>query len=348
MSLLPDDFAYLRQRVLRRSGLVLESDTYALVETRLTPLMREERLPDLSSLVSRLRSQPEGSPLHQRLAEALANHETAFFRDAPVFEALRTTVLPTLLARRIRTRTLRIWCAACAYGQEPYSVAMTLTEAGLLITGWTVRILATDFSTRAIVRACEARYDAKEIHRGLTPELRQRYFHQERDGWRLSEQVRKPVEFRPLNLMEDFPLEAPVDLVFLRNVMIYWDAPTRRGARPRAADAPRGRLPGAGRRGGLAPGGGRLHAAPDWTDKLVPPHARLVWRRRARGGRAALAPLRRYTLRRMAPGNSVMVQGSRPGVSPSTSRNTSPVSDSAWMVRQRSLRVPFQVTWSPL
>ncbi|NPD25592.1 CheR family methyltransferase [Corallococcus exiguus] len=228
MSLLPDDFAYLRQRVLRRSGLVLESDTYALVETRLTPLMREERLPDLSSLVSRLRSQPEGSPLHQRLAEALANHETAFFRDAPVFDALRTTVLPTLLARRVRTRTLRIWCAACAYGQEPYSVAMTLAEAGLLITGWTVRILATDFSTRAIVRACEARYDSKEIHRGLTPELRQRYFHQERDGWRLSEQVRKPVEFRPLNLMEDFPLEAPVDLVFLRNVMIYWDAPTRR------------------------------------------------------------------------------------------------------------------------
>ncbi|MBN8471283.1 protein-glutamate O-methyltransferase CheR [Corallococcus exiguus] len=228
MSLLPDDFSYLRQRVLRRSGLVLEADTYALVETRLTPLMREERLPDLSSLVSRLRSQPEGSPLHQRLAEALANHETAFFRDAPVFEALRTTVLPTLLARRVRTRTLRIWCAACAYGQEPYSVAMTLAEAGLLITGWTVRILATDFSTRALVRACEARYDAKEIHRGLTPELRQRYFHQERDGWRLSEQVRKPVEFRPLNLMEDFPLEAPVDLVFLRNVMIYWDAPTRR------------------------------------------------------------------------------------------------------------------------
>ena len=224
MSLLPDDFAYLRQRVLRRSGLVLEPDTYALVETRLTPLMREERLPDLSALVARLRSQP----LHQRLAEALANHETAFFRDAPVFEALRTTVLPGLLAKRVRTRTLRIWCAACAYGQEPYSVAMTLAEAGLLITGWTVRILATDFSTRAIVRACEARYDAKEIHRGLTPQLRQRYFHQERDGWRLSEQVRKPVEFRPLNLMDDVPREAPVDLVFLRNVMIYWDAPTRR------------------------------------------------------------------------------------------------------------------------
>lgn len=228
MSLLPDDFAYLRQRVLRRSGLVLEPDTYALMETRLTPLMREERLPDLSSLVARLRAQPEGSPLHQRLAEALANHETAFFRDAPVFEALRTTVLPGLLARRARTRTLRIWCAACAYGQEPYSVAMTLAEAGLLITGWTVRIIATDFSSRALVRACEARYDAKEIHRGLTPELRQRYFHQERDGWRLNEQVRRPVEFRPLNLMDDFPLEAPVDLVFLRNVMIYWDVPTRR------------------------------------------------------------------------------------------------------------------------
>ncbi|NOK18679.1 CheR family methyltransferase [Corallococcus carmarthensis] len=228
MPLLPDDFAYLRQRVLRRSGLVLESDTHALVETRLTSLVREERLPDIAALVSRLRSLPEGSPLHQRMAEALANHETAFFRDAPVFDALRTTVMPALLAKRIRTRTLRIWCAACAYGQEPYSVAMTLAEAGLLITGWTVRILATDFSTRALVRASEARYDAKEIHRGLTPELRQRYFHQDRDRWRLIEQVRRPVEFRPLNLMDDFPLEAPVDLVFLRNVMIYWDVPTRR------------------------------------------------------------------------------------------------------------------------
>jgi chemotaxis protein methyltransferase CheR len=228
MLLLPEDFAYLRQCVLKRSGLVLEPDTLALVETRLTPFLREEKLLDVSTLVARLRALPEGSPLHQRLAEALANHETAFFRDAPVFDAFRSTVLPALLAKRARTRTLRIWCAACAYGQEPYSVAMTLAEAGLLITGWTVRILATDFSTRALGRASEARYDAQEVHRGLTPELRQRYFHQERDGWRLSEQVRKPVEFRPLNLLEDFPPDAPVDLVFLRNVMIYWDASTRR------------------------------------------------------------------------------------------------------------------------
>ncbi|CAM3455857.1 protein-glutamate O-methyltransferase CheR [Corallococcus sp. ZKHCc1 1396] len=228
MPLLYDDFAWLRQRVLRLSGLVLGHDTHALVETRLASLVREERVADVTALVARLRAQPDGSPLHQRLAEALANHETAFFRDAAVFDALRSTVLPALLARRGRTRTLRIWCAACAYGQEPYSVAMTLAETGLLITGWTVRILATDFSTRALVRASEARYDAQEIHRGLTPLLRQRYFHAERDGWRLNERVRKPVEFRPLNLMEDFPPEAPVDLIFLRNVMIYWDGPTRR------------------------------------------------------------------------------------------------------------------------
>ncbi|RKG87820.1 CheR family methyltransferase [Corallococcus terminator] len=228
MPLLHDDFAWLRQRVLRLSGLVLEHDTHALVETRLASLVREEHVADVTALVARLRAQPENTPLHQRLAEALANHETAFFRDASVFEALRTTVLPALLARRGRTRTLRIWCAACAYGQEPYSVAMTLAEAGLLITGWTVRILATDFSTRALGRASEARYDAREVHRGLTPLLRQRYFRQERDGWRLNEHVRKPVEFRPLNLMDDFHPEAPVDVIFLRNVMIYWDAPTRR------------------------------------------------------------------------------------------------------------------------
>ncbi|RKH42234.1 CheR family methyltransferase [Corallococcus sicarius] len=229
MPLQPDDFAWLRQHVRRRSGLVLEQDTAALVETRLTWLMREEQVADVTALLARLRAQPENSPLHQRMTEALANHETAFFRDASVFESLRSTVLPALLARRGRTRTLRIWCAACAFGQEPYSVAMTLAEAGLLITGWTVRILATDFSTRALVRASEARYDAQEIHRGLTPLLRQRYFHQERDGGgRINEQLRKAVELRPLNLMEDFPPEPPMDVVFLRNVMIYWDAPTRR------------------------------------------------------------------------------------------------------------------------
>jgi chemotaxis protein methyltransferase CheR len=226
MELSAEDFRYLASQVRQVSGLVLEPEQCSLVETRLEPLLRAEGLASPVQLLSRLRTRPPGSPLHRRLAEALANHETTFFRDPPFFEDLRTTVLPGLMARRAASRELRFWCAACAYGQEPYSLAMLLAEAGLWITGWSLRILATDFSSAALERAREGRYGPTEVARGLSPALCGRYFHAEPGGWVLHTYLRERVEFRQLNLLEDFSLP-PMDVIFLRNVMIYWDVPTR-------------------------------------------------------------------------------------------------------------------------
>lgn len=227
MELSAEDFRYLATQVRQVSGLVLEPEQRSLVEARLEPLLRAEGLATPAELLARLRGLAPGSSLHLRLAEALANHETTFFRDPAFFEDLRTAVLPGLLARRAAGRELRFWCAACAYGQEPYSLAMLLAEAGLWITGWRLRILATDLSSAALERARQGRYAPAEVARGLSPALRERYFHPERGGWVLQDYLRQRVEFRQLNLMEDFSLP-PMDVIFLRNAMIYWDVPTRR------------------------------------------------------------------------------------------------------------------------
>lgn len=228
MELSAEDFRYLAAQVRQVSGLVLEPVQRPLVEARLQPLLRAEGVATPSQLLARLRTLPAGSALHLRLAEALANHESTFFRDPPFFEDLRSVVLPGLLARRAAGRELRFWCAACAHGQEPYSLAMLLAEAGLWITGWRLRILATDFSSAALERARAGRYGPTEAARGLSPALRERYFHPEPGGWVLHSYLRQRVEFRQLNLLEDFSLPA-MDVIFLRNVMIYWDVPTRQG-----------------------------------------------------------------------------------------------------------------------
>ncbi|MDY7225467.1 CheR family methyltransferase [Hyalangium rubrum] len=228
MSLCAEDFLYLQRQVQRLSGIHLEPQSRDLVETRLMPLLRQEGLAQPCELVARLRALPEGHPFHHRVLEALTNHETAFFRDFPVFEALRGTVLPELLARRERTRELNIWCAACSFGQEPYSIAMLLEEAAAQLEGWTVRLLATDLSESALNRARAGRYGQQEINRGLPARLLVKYFRQERGQWTLHEDIRRRVEFRALNLVQDFLLPGEMDLIFLRNVMIYWDTPTRK------------------------------------------------------------------------------------------------------------------------
>jgi chemotaxis protein methyltransferase CheR len=227
MRLSADDFAYLQRLAHQLSGLLLDPQVLALAETRLIPVLRSERLEGYADLVTRLRSLPEDSSLHRRVVEALANHETSFFRDLPVFEALRTTVLPALLEQKARTRELNIWCAACSFGQEPYSIAMLLEEAGPQLAGWTVRLLATDFSEAALHRARQGRYEQLEINRGLPARLLVKYVRPHMGQWVLREDLCQRVRFQVLNLLEDFTLPEAMDLIFLRNVMIYWDAPTR-------------------------------------------------------------------------------------------------------------------------
>ncbi len=222
----PDDFRLVCDVVRRRAAVVLGPGKEYLVEARLTSLARHEGTPSVAALVGALRSDPEG-PLARKVAEAMTTHETSFFRDPKAFETLRDTVLPDLAAGRARERRLDIWCAAASSGQEPYSVAIAFEEAGYF-GEWEISILATDVSARILRRAAEGRYSALEVSRGLTGERRDRWFVPEGDGWRLDERIRSRVEFRELNLAAPWPALPRQDLIFLRNVLIYFDAPTKR------------------------------------------------------------------------------------------------------------------------
>ena len=227
MSLAPPDSSFVRDLVRERSAIVLDEGKEYLLESRLTPIVRREGLGSLGDLVGRLRSLPFGA-LHASVVEAMTTNETSFFRDAHPFEALRRHVLPELVARRAGARRLRIWCAACSSGQEPYSVAMLLRDGFPEVRDWDVQILGTDLSDEMLDRAREATYTPFEVSRGLSPAALAEHFEPSGAGWRVREPVRRTVEFRAMNLVEPWPALAEMDVVFMRNVLIYFDAETKR------------------------------------------------------------------------------------------------------------------------
>jgi chemotaxis protein methyltransferase CheR len=161
------------------------------------------------------------------LIEAMAITETFFFRDGYPFEVLRQTVLPELVRRRADVRALNIWSAACSSGQEPYSVALLLQHHFPALSGWNIRLIASDLSAGMLERARRGRYSALEVSRGLPPELLGTYFQKQEDGWQIRDDLRRMVEFCPINLGGAWPALPPLDLVLLRNVLIYFDVPTR-------------------------------------------------------------------------------------------------------------------------
>jgi chemotaxis protein methyltransferase CheR len=227
MSLSVQDFEYIRTLVQQRSAIVLESDKHYLAETRLAVLARREGLQSVDELLGHLYAAPVNG-LHQKVVEAMSTNETSFFRDVHPFENLRQRVLPELIARRLATRCLTIWCAACSSGQEPYSVAMLLREHFPHLTGWNVRILASDLSTEMLERARLGRYSQMEINRGLPAALLVKYFSKQGDEWIIKDDVRRMVEFRPINLAAAWPVLPYMDVVLLRNVLIYFDVATKK------------------------------------------------------------------------------------------------------------------------
>lgn len=227
LSLSERDFETVRRLVKEHAAIVLEPGKVYLVETRLVPLARREGFGDLEELVECLRATPFG-PLHARVVDAMTTNETAFFRDLHPFEALRTRVLPELVRRRAGEKRLRIWCAASSSGQEPYTVAMTLREHFADLEGWQVSLLATDLSEEMVARAREGRFTQLEVNRGLPASLLVKYFTKVGAEWELRDELRSMVEFRALNLVKPWPELPPVDVIFLRNVMIYFDLETRR------------------------------------------------------------------------------------------------------------------------
>jgi chemotaxis protein methyltransferase CheR len=229
------EFDYIRHFLQDRCALVLDSGKRYLVESRLTPLLPGLNLHSLSDLVGQLQIR-DNQTLHTTVVEAMLTSETLFFRDHVPFETLRKTVLPELIQKRRAERRLNIWSAACATGQEPYSVAIILKEHFGHLKDWDISILATDVSRDVLQRAREGVYDQVEINRGLPATLLLKYFEQHGMTWRLSEGVRNMVKFQELNLARPWPRLPRMDIILLRNVMIYFEPDTKIDILDRVAD----------------------------------------------------------------------------------------------------------------
>jgi chemotaxis protein methyltransferase CheR len=220
----PADYDFLRRLLKERSGLVLANDKQYLVESRLRPIILKAGLTSLSELIQKLRAMDS---LVVEVVEAMTTHESFFFRDKVPFDHFRDTIVPALLAARAGRRRIRIWCAAAATGQEPYSLAISLKEMGDKIAGWEIELLATDFSHQVLEKAKAGIFSQFEVQRGLPIQLLIRYFDQVGDDWQINPDVRAMVQFRHLNLLHEFGHLGTFDLVFCRNVLIYFDHETK-------------------------------------------------------------------------------------------------------------------------
>jgi chemotaxis protein methyltransferase CheR len=223
-----DDFAYLAALMHERTAIVLEAGKEYLALSRLDPLAREIGCGSVAQLVTQLRLESPDSPLHERVLDALTTNETTFFRDIEPFESLRRTVLPDLITRRERTRTLAIWSAGCSTGQEPYSIAMAIREHFPELEAWNLTILGTDISPTVLERARRGRYGQLEVNRGLPAHLLVRHFTRAGMEWEIEEPIRRMVRFQRRNLITEWRGLPPFDLVFMRNVMIYFDVESKR------------------------------------------------------------------------------------------------------------------------
>jgi chemotaxis protein methyltransferase CheR len=222
-----EDFGFLREFLHRRSGIVLEAGKEYLAEFRLGALAKREGIESLAQLMARLRAHPNDK-LSQQVVEAMTTNETSFFRDQHPFTALREHVLPRLAARRAAERRLTIWCAASSSGQEPYSIAMVLRELGLHAPRWDIRFVASDLSHEMVERARAGAYTLLEVNRGLPAPLLAKHFRCVDGHYLIADEVRAMVEFTELNLREAWPAWREIDLVFIRNVLIYFDDDVKR------------------------------------------------------------------------------------------------------------------------
>jgi chemotaxis protein methyltransferase CheR len=222
----PENYKYLQDFVYRESGIVLENDKHYLLQARLMPILKKERLSGLDEICTRLRG---GDPdLRVRVVEAMTTNETLFFRDPAQYEALKTTVIPALMKQRELSRRLTFWSAAASSGQEAYSLAIMLIEMGLLNQGWTIQITGTDLSGQVLDRAREARFLQIEVNRGLPAPHLVKYFNRQGLEWQLKDHVRSMVQFQRFDLRQSPAAIGSFDVIFCRNVLIYFDVPTKK------------------------------------------------------------------------------------------------------------------------
>jgi chemotaxis protein methyltransferase CheR len=220
----PASLSFLQRHVYERSGIVLGEDKTYLLESRLAPLVRDLGMQSLDHLCAVLRASG-GSSLHDQVVEAMTTNETYFFREPQQFELLRRVILPELIEFRRDTRKLTIWSAASSSGQEAYSLAMLLLEMGL--ADWHIQILGTDLAQRMVAQAERGRYSQLEVNRGLPAPLLLRYFRRVGLEWEVREEVRRMASFRKFDLRSSLSVLGPFDIVFCRNVLIYFDQETK-------------------------------------------------------------------------------------------------------------------------
>jgi chemotaxis protein methyltransferase CheR len=220
-----ENYRFLQEQVYSQTGIVLDGDKHYLFESRLMPIVRQLGLGSINDLCALLHATRE-TVVRRQVVEAMTTNETYFFRDPAHYEAIRTVLLPQLKEDRRDTKKLRFWSAAASTGQEAYSLAMLLLETGL--SGWNVQILGTDYSSQVLERARSGKYQQIEVSRGLPVSLVVKHFRRSGVDWQLSDSVRRMAVFESIDLRQSLRTLGPFDLVFCRNVMIYFDSGTRK------------------------------------------------------------------------------------------------------------------------
>jgi len=229
------DFEMIAQLLKTRSGLALSKDKAYLIESRLNPVARKWNFAGFDELAQAIRAGKDEALLVD-VTEAMTTNESFFFRDQKPFDQFNELVLPHLLEHRAAKKTIRIWSAACSSGQEPYTLAMLLKENASKLAGWKVEIVATDLSQEILDKAKEGLYSQFEVQRGLPINLLVKYFKQTGDRWQIDAEIRKMVKFQQFNLLTNPSALGRFDVVFCRNVLIYFDPPTKTEVFGRLAD----------------------------------------------------------------------------------------------------------------
>jgi chemotaxis protein methyltransferase CheR len=260
------DFDFIRRIVREGSAIALDESKNYLARARLDTLARQEGMASPAEIIARLRCETAPT-LRRKVIEAMTTNETSFFRDIHPFEALRTDLLPELLRRRAREQRLCIWSAACSSGQEPYSLAILIREHFPSLLSWNLTLTATDLSGEMLDRARSGRYSQMEVNRGVPAAMLVRYFQRDGLDWFLRDEVRKMVDFRPINLAAEWPGIPTPDLVLLRNVLIYFESETKRQILARLARtmAPDGYL--------ILGGAENVLDSGEWFERAGPPRS---------------------------------------------------------------------------
>jgi len=222
----PEDFDFISSLIKSRSGLVLTPDKSYLLESRLMPVARKHGLKGLDDLINQLRTRKEEA-LIVEVTEAMTTNESFFFRDVKPFDLLRDEVLPPILEARQAQKHLRIWCAAASSGQEPYSIAIVLKELGVKLAGWKIDIIGTDISHDILNKAKGGMYSQFEVQRGMPIQLLLKYFDKKDENWEIKPEIKSMVQYKYWNLLDDLRSLGGFDIVFCRNVLIYFDAETK-------------------------------------------------------------------------------------------------------------------------